>query len=399
MQSLYYRLLYPFYHSPSARTEREYIERACDRLYTLHPDVGQSSLSQNKLERPFQYDLQIIVPTYNVESYIAECIDSILAQRTSFRILVTVVNDGSTDNSVEIAQKYVNKYPDVYRILNKENGGHGSAINEGVKIIKGSYFKVVDADDWVNTDVLKETICYLKDNENKHENFADAVLMSYRSYVLQRENTDEYPYDDKYITKNGGPYNAGYVDEHLYDFWWGLSLHGVIYNTQFYRNTGLTLSEGIFYEDQEFSIIPMAYAESIYAYDKALYEYRVGDVNQSVSIESSLKRLDHYEKVIMRLIEAGRDAEHFSIGGKQLWFDKTSKFINDYLQLCLIRNTDKKQLRKRMKLFVSQIEKKNTDMYKCVNKNYKVFCMLNKMHMSDKVYQNYFIRLLHIVRH
>ncbi len=287
----------------------------------------------------------------------------------------------------------------MYRILNKENGGHGSAINEGVKIIKGSYFKVVDADDWVNTDVLKETICYLKDNENKHENFADAVLMSYRSYVLQRENTDEYPYDDKYITKNGGPYNAGYVDEHLYDFWWGLSLHGVIYNTQFYRNTGLTLSEGVFYEDQEFSIIPMAYAKSIYAYDKALYEYRVGDVNQSVSIESSLKRLDHYEKVIMRLIEAGRDAEHFSIGGKQLWFDKTSKFINDYLQLCLIRNTDKKQLRKRMKLFVSQIEKKNTDMYKCVNKNYKVFCMLNKMHMSDKVYQNYFIRLLHIVLH
>ena len=114
----------------------------------------------------------------------------------------------------------------------------------------------------------------------------------------------------------------------------------MIYNTQFYRNTGLTLSEGIFYEDQEFSIIPMAYAESIYAYDKALYEYRVGDVNQSVSIESSLKRLDHYEKVIMRLIEAGRDAEHFSIGGKQLWFDKTSKFINDYLQLCLIRNTE-----------------------------------------------------------
>ena len=69
MQSLYYRLLYPFYHSPSTRAEREYIERACDRLYTLHPDVGQSALSQNKLERPFQYDLQIIVPAYNVELY------------------------------------------------------------------------------------------------------------------------------------------------------------------------------------------------------------------------------------------------------------------------------------------------------------------------------------------
>ena len=383
--------------------------------------------------------LSIIIPTYNAAKFLDKGLSSFIIDDNSLLNMldIVVVNDGSTDNSVEIAQKYVNKYPDVYRILNKENGGHGSAINEGVKIIKGSYFKVVDADDWVNTDVLKETICYLRDNENKHENFADAVLMSYRSYVLQRENTDvlketicylrdnenkhenfadavlmsyrsyvlqrentdEYPYDDKYITKNGGPYNAGYVDEHLYDFWWGLSLHGVIYNTQFYRNTGLTLSEGVFYEDQEFSIIPMAYAKSIYAYDKALYEYRVGDVNQSVSIESSLKRLDHYEKVIMKLIEAGRDEKHFSIGGKQLWFDKTSKFINDYLQLCLIRNNDKKQLRKRMKLFVSQIEKKNTAMYRCVKKNYKVFCVLNKMHMSDRVYQDYFIRLLHIVRH
>ncbi|WP_443597805.1 glycosyltransferase family A protein [Agathobacter sp.] len=345
--------------------------------------------------------LSIIIPTYNAAKFLDKGLSSFIVDDNSLLNMldIVVVNDGSTDNSVEIVQKYVNKYPDVYRILNKENGGHGSAINEGVKIIKGSYFKVVDADDWVNTDVLKETICYLRDNENKHRNFADAVLMSYRSYVLQRENTDEYPYDDKYITKNGGPYDAGYVDEHLYDFWWGLSLHGVIYNTQFYRNTGLTLSEGVFYEDQEFSIIPMAYVKSIYAYDKALYEYRVGDVNQSVSIESSLKRLDHYEKVIMKLIEAGRDFEHFSIGGKQLWFDKTSKFINDYLQLCLIRNNDKKQLRKRMKLFVSQIEKKNTAMYKCVKKNYKVFCVLNKMHMSDKVYQDYFIRLLHIVRH
>ena len=90
MQSLYYRVLYPFYHSPSTRAEREYIERACDRLYTLHPDVGQSALSQNKLERPFQYDLQIIVPAYNVESYIAECIDSILAQRTNLFRLATL---------------------------------------------------------------------------------------------------------------------------------------------------------------------------------------------------------------------------------------------------------------------------------------------------------------------
>ena len=223
--------------------------------------------------------------------------------------------------------------------------------------------------------------------------------MSYKSYVLQREGTKQYPYDDKFIKQNGGPYDAEYINEHLYDFWWGLSLHGVIYNTGFYRSIGRTLIEGVFYEDQEFSIVPMAYARRFYAYDKPLYEYRVGDVNQSVSIESSLRRLDHYEKVIMRLIDAGNDAANFSKGGKDLWFSKTSKFINDYMQLCLIRNSDKRQLRERMKHFVEQIKDKNPEMYDCVNKNYRVFCVLNKLHMSDNIYRRVFIPLLHVIRH
>ena len=251
----------------------------------------------------------------------------------------------------------------------------------------------------MDTQILKETVCYLKQHEQQKENFADVVLMSYKSYVLQREGTNQYPYDDKFIKQNGGPYDAEYINEHLYDFWWGLSLHGVIYNTGFYRSIGRTLIEGVFYEDQEFSIVPMAYARRFYAYDKPLYEYRVGDVNQSVSIESSLKRLDHYEKVIMRLIDAGNDAANFSKGGKALWFSKTSKFINDYMQLCLIRNSDKRQLRERMKHFVEQINDKNPEMYDCVNKNYRVFCALNKLHMSDNIYRRFFIPLLHVIRH
>ena len=105
------------------------------------------------------------------------------------------------------------------------------------------------------------------------------------------------------------------------------------------------------------------------------------------------------EMVIMRLIDAGNDAANFSKGGKALWFSKTSKFINDYMQLCLIRNSDKRQLRERMKHFVEQINDKNPEMYDCVNKNYRVFCALNKLHMSDNIYRRFFIPLLHVIRH
>lgn len=341
--------------------------------------------------------LSIIIPTYNAAKFLDKGLSSFLIDDNSIlnKLEVIVVNDGTPDNSVEIAQKYVDKYPSVFRILNKENGGHGSAINAGVKVITGLYFKVVDADDWVNTDVLKQTIHFI---EQLGKNCADAILMSYKSYDLQREGTEQYPYDDKIIKFNGGPYDAEFVNDHIYDFWWGLSLHGIIYNTSFYRSLNRNLIEGVFYEDQEFSIVPLAYADKIYAFDKPLYEYRVGDVNQSVSMESSLKRLDHYEKVIMRLIEAGRDSVHFSKGGKDLWFSKTTKFINDYMQLCLISNTDKKQLRERIKSFVATIKDKDLEIYENVYKNYKVFCILNKVHMSDNVYRKLFIPLLHMVR-
>ena len=344
--------------------------------------------------------LSIIIPTYNAEKFLDKGLSSFLADDNSIlnKIEVIVVNDGKPDNSVEVAQKYVDRYPNVFKILNKKNGGHGSAINAGVKAITGEYFKVVDADDWVNTEVLKETVTYLENLSVDNERAADVILMSYRSYVLQREGTDEYPYDDKFIKYSGGPYTAEYVNDHLYDFWWGLSLHGVIYNTQFYRNIGRSLIEGVFYEDQEFSIVPMAYARNIYAYDKPLYEYRVGDVNQSVSLESSLKRLDHYEKVIMRLVEAGNDEAHFSNGGKALWFSKTTKFINDYMQLCLIRNPDKGQLRKRIKALLKEIKQNNKDIYDCVYRNYKVFCVLNRIHMSDDTYHNKFVPFLHKIR-
>ena len=231
------------------------------------------------MDRETNKILSIIVPTYNAEKFLDKGLSSFLVDDNSIlnEIEVVVVNDGTPDNSVAVAQKYVDRYPNVYRILNKKNGGHGSAINAGVGIINGRYFKVVDADDWVDTQILKETVCYLKQHEQQKENFADVVLMSYKSYVLQREGTNQYPYDDKFIKQNGGPYDAEYINEHLYDFWWGLSLHGVIYNTGFYRSIGRTLIEGVFYEDQEFSIVPMAYARRFYAYDKPLYEYRVGD--------------------------------------------------------------------------------------------------------------------------
>ena len=88
--------------------------------------------------------LTVIVPVYNMEKYIRQCLES----------LVIGELDGSKDGSAEIAYEFVEQYPDTFRIIYKANGGHGSAINTGLMMASGEYVKILDSDDWVERDAF-----------------------------------------------------------------------------------------------------------------------------------------------------------------------------------------------------------------------------------------------------
>ena len=103
--------------------------------------------------------ISIIVPIYNVEKYLSKCIDSLLNQ-TLKNIEIILINDGSTDNSLKIARKYQNENANKIIIINKKNGGQGSARNEGLKIARGEYIAYVDSDDWVDNEMFEKM--YLK---------------------------------------------------------------------------------------------------------------------------------------------------------------------------------------------------------------------------------------------
>ena len=102
--------------------------------------------------------ISFIIPSYNVEKYLSTALDSFLAGDVLDKIEVLIVNDGSKDSTAAVANEYVEKYPETYRLINKQNGGHGSAINAGADAANGKFLKVIDADDWVVTDNLKELI-------------------------------------------------------------------------------------------------------------------------------------------------------------------------------------------------------------------------------------------------
>ena len=96
------------------------------------------------------------VPCYNSAEYMHICIESLL--KGGDKVEIVIVNDGSKDNTGEIADRYKEKYPDIIKVVHQENGGHGEGINQGIRNATGKYFKVVDSDDWVNEEALKKLL-------------------------------------------------------------------------------------------------------------------------------------------------------------------------------------------------------------------------------------------------
>ena len=105
--------------------------------------------------------ISFAIPSYNSQEYMAKAIESILPGKEEVEIII--VNDGSKDRTSEIAHEYMEKYPDIVKVVDKENGGHGDAVNAGLSHATGKYFKVVDSDDWVDEEALHKILALFEE--------------------------------------------------------------------------------------------------------------------------------------------------------------------------------------------------------------------------------------------
>lgn len=331
--------------------------------------------------------LSIVIPTYNAERFLDKGLTSYIMEEPGMmdKLEVIVVNDGTPDDSVAVAQKYVEMYPDTYRIINKKNGGHGSAINVGAKQVRGKYFKVVDADDWVDTEYLIRTIKELERLD------CDAVVQSFRTYDISHQPAEIEAYDIRY-PKIEGKAEHIYSMRELMDHWWdvqaAMCFHGLIYRSSFYNSQNYELLEGVFYEDLEYATIPLSRAKRIALMEEELYVYRIGDVNQSVALENMYKRLPHLEAVAFRLVDFEEEAKKCPEGGYDYWLRKLSKNVADIYRKTLIECSDKKKYRPFCKEFTEKIRNRSEDIYQAVKNKYKVFRILNRAHINADTYES-----------
>jgi len=323
--------------------------------------------------------ITFIIPAYNSEIYLEKCLNSFLTDEATREFIeVIVVNDGSTDRTASIAQQYISEYPSIFRLINKENGGHGSGINVGSLEAHGKYMKVIDADDWVETENLPEWVSILKTCQ------ADVVLTPFHQVNMQDGSRSEWK-------MYGSSYKTALTFDDIMNDWKSydvcFSLHGITYRTEFYNHYRNELPEKVFYEDQEYSMIPCCQAKSIYAIDLYIYEYLVGNSAQSMADENRVKRISHVEKVTEEILKFWKVHPELSPSAKEFLLKKISEFVLSYYVVACLIQKDKKEGRTWARRYNDMIKNYEPDILKRVRKKYYLYLLMSYLGLGREKYE------------
>lgn len=241
--------------------------------------------------------LTITIPCYNSQEYMSHAIETALIGGEEIEILI--VDDGSTDDTLQIAKKYERKYPSIVHAIHKENGGHGSAVNTGITNATGLYFKVLDSDDWLDADSLNQIITFLK--EVITDSIALDMLIS--NYVYEKPSIHKRK-AIKYTTALPTERFFGWNDTKHFKMSQNLLMHSIIYRTKLLRDSHLVLPEHTFYVDNLYAYIPLPHVKKMYYLDVDFYRYFIGRNDQSVNEEVMTERIDQQIKVTKLIIDS-----------------------------------------------------------------------------------------------
>lgn len=259
--------------------------------------------------------LTIVVPSYNTEKYIKECLPTFLKARRLNEIEILLVNDGSTDNTLSILNDYQAEYKTVVKVIDKENGGHGSVINVGIVESSGKYFKVIDGDDWVSTNELDSLIAKLEQLD------VDLVINSFNR-VLEGTNiinTVRFKSEcNKVISWENMPEDFGEI-----------SIHAITYRTKILKQMVPQLREKCFYEDAEYVLFGIKNVGNFVYLDEPVYQYRIGSTEQSVNPNKVYKNKEMHRLIVSDCIDFFEKNKQFMETNKRLYCEK---FINRLIQ-------------------------------------------------------------------
>lgn len=305
--------------------------------------------------------LSVVVPTYNMESLLPRCLDSLVSSSHIDILEVIVVNDGSRDGSLEIARRYEQKYPDTVIVIDKPNGNYGSTINAALPLARGKYFRILDSDDKYDTDVLNEYLEKLVklDSDMVVTHFTQWGPGSKREVI--RYNTmgrEIYDYGREYILDD--VLKDGYIRFFL--------MHSLAYKTELLREMGYHQTEGVSYTDTEFASYPVFYADTVTFLNLNLYQYFLDREGQTMNPSVLMKSVGQMEKVIDCMVS---------------FFDRFDFNKSTSVRKTFLKHYYENRLKNLFKLFLLDMPRKefNAEEFERVFSKYQPFIVKNDLHI------------------
>ena len=260
--------------------------------------------------------VSVVIPVYNVEDFLGECLDSIVNQ-TLEDIEIICVNDGSTDKSLDILNDYASR-DDRFTVIDQENGGHAVATNRGMKLAKGKYLFLMDSDDILELTALEDTYKLAEEKD------VDFVLFQAINYYM---DTGEYVKKENYSMNALADYvgdrvfNYRDVKDYLFDI--SVTPWTKLYNREFIERSGASFPEGLVFEDNVFFWEVLFNAERIVFLRKHLFKRRWYSTSSTTSGgKHFVDSIAVNNLIIKRFMEYGLFEEY-----KQYLYNKKIKLV------------------------------------------------------------------------
>lgn len=321
--------------------------------------------------------LTVVIPSYNVEKYLEQTLESFADETVLDDIEVLVVDDGSKDRTAEIGKQFEEKYPGSYRVISKENGGHGSTINRGIEEGQGKYFKVVDGDDWVNTKDFCTLVANLKNCD------ADYVVTNYFEVndVTGEKTEKNFPQLLEKDAGQGEYWQFAQVAEKTQ-----LPMHALVIRTNILKENKIRLDEHCFYVDVEYILYPLPYVETVAYFDLYVYMYRLALQTQSVSIQGYQKHIQNHIDVIMHLSEFAmkyRKTIQDKDQAKLAYIEKRlAQMVGDQISIFMSYSVKDQDVKKKFMDFDAELKRVNPYIYDLSNEESGTLKLLRKVNFK-----------------
>ncbi|MDL2246076.1 glycosyltransferase [Methanobrevibacter sp. OttesenSCG-928-K11] len=327
--------------------------------------------------------VSVVVPVYNVEKYLNDCLDSLINQ-TLEDIEIICVNDGSTDNSLAILEKYQNKDNRI-QIITRENGGLSAARNTGMEYTKGEYISFIDSDDWIELDTYEILYEFAKSKD------LDILMFPFNFYnddtgeIYQTQYNSLEVIDSSFDEKI---FNYKDVKKSLFKI--SHSAYNKIYKSSFLSNIDAHFEEGLNYEDIPFFFLTFLNTDKVSIIRKSLYLYRIRDGSITTSGSEESYGIFKILTIFLNLMKEKNLFEELKqdilmyliVNIKFVYIRLNEKFRNDFFELIKknyydfnLNEVDEEELKKwhfEDRAFYLSIHNSNNGTE--FNLNYKLIC-------------------------